>query len=76
MGNTRRCIIKSVARSSGGAYKALYAVGSSTTNLEVAMLVRLGRWFVFEAGLGGLYLKAPFLGSVWIGSDGQRYWDK
>ncbi len=27
------------------------------------MLVRLGRWFEFEAGLGGVYLKAPILGS-------------
>ena len=40
------------------------------------MLVRLGRLFEFQVNGCGLYLKAPILGEVWIGSDGQRYWDK
>lgn len=40
------------------------------------MLVRLGRWFEFEALSGGVFLKAPLVGSVWYGFDGQWYWDR
>ncbi len=39
------------------------------------MLIRLGHWFEFEAGLGGLYLKAPLLGSVFVGR-GSVAWDR
>ena len=40
------------------------------------MLVRLVQWFEFEASFGGVFLKVPLVGSVWIGRDGQRYWDR
>lgn len=40
------------------------------------MLIRLGRWFEFEVLGGGLYLKAPFIGEVWIGRDGGNHWDR
>lgn len=40
------------------------------------MLVRFGSWFEFEAASGGLYLKAPLLGAIWIGRDGEKRWDR
>ena len=39
------------------------------------MSIRLGHWFEFAAGLGGLYLKAPLLGSVFVGP-GLVAWDR
>lgn len=39
------------------------------------MLVRIGKLFEFEVMPGGLYLKAPLLGSIWLGRDGERHWD-
>lgn len=39
------------------------------------MLLRLGRWFELECGAGGLFLKLPGMGQVWVDRDGW-VWDR
>ena len=39
------------------------------------MLIRLGQWLEFEVMPGGVFFKAPLVGSVWLGFGGW-YWDR
>jgi hypothetical protein len=43
---------------------------------EVHMLIRMGKFFEVEISGGGVFLKAPALGEVWLGFDGERHWDR
>lgn len=39
------------------------------------MTLELGRWFMLHFVGGGMFLKAPVVGEVWIGPGGWR-WDR
>lgn len=39
------------------------------------MELTLGRWFVLEVGFGALFLKAPWIGEIWLGPGGP-FWDR